>query len=231
MSVQELAVSESYKILNVSESITVPEEILTLFAVAHTEAKSRNDKNRIKNAKNIINQYLISEQMREKRFFNVVSPFWNSCVACKGFGEILKFDKKPVEVNCHICAGKSTVKVKCNKCDGSGRYIVKFKEGGGFNLKCKFCHGTGKVKVTCRNCRGKGKIKKIVLAHTIKSTTPCEVCGGLGFIPNVEKYKEKPKRKKFTPPLRNPVISPEYAKTLSQMIKTSKAEGAQVEHE
>ena len=154
--------------------------------------------------------------MKAQRYFEIVSPFDNSCMHCKGTGEIYKFNKKPVFVNCHICASKKKIKVKCPKCKGNGRFLEKWPEGGGLNLKCTACKGTGLVYAVCSNCFGKGKIKKIVPDHSIKSTTPCKYCKELGFI--VPKpFKRK---KKLTPHIKNPVISSATAATLSDMIKS-----------
>lgn len=147
-------------------------------------------------AKNVLVRSLVQNQMRNRRYFEISSPFKNICPVCKSTGEIYKFHRKTVKVNCHICAGNKKVTVKCRACDGTGRFRKRWKTGGGINVSCRVCDGKGEVTIKCINCRGKGKIRKVVTDHEIKSTTPCRKCKGLGFLP--------PKPLKV---LDNPVIS------------------------
>jgi len=214
VAVETMTVEEALAIVGIDADRVTPELVLTGFEIAWKGNPA--DQKQLKLAKNLVMQHLVSEQMKKQRYFEITSPFANSCVSCRGTGEIYKFNRKPVEVNCHICAGKKKVSVECRKCKGSGRYIERWPEGGGLNLECTTCKGKGKVRVKCSNCYGKGKIKKIVPDHTIKSTTPCKHCDELGFIlpkPIIEKKKH------VTPPLSNPVISTATAAALSEMIK------------
>jgi len=212
---EEMSLEEAFATVGI-EPIEKPWMVLAGFEVAWKS--NPPDRKNLILAKNLVMRHLVSEQMKKQRYFEITSPFDKSCISCKGTGEIYKFNRKPVEVNCHICAGKKKISVKCRKCDGTGRYIERWKEGGGLNLKCTTCKGTGKVRVKCSNCFGKGKLKKIVPDYTIKSTTPCKHCNELGFIvprPKTTKAK-KPHR---TPELSNPVISLEKAAALSDLIK------------
>ena len=145
-------------------------------------------------AKNVLMRNLITEQKKKFRFFEVESPFENTCPKCKGSGEIFKFFKKSVKVNCHICGGACKVDGPCPICKGSGRFIRRWKGGGGVDLECKRCEGEGRVKLNCKECLGKGKIKKAVLSDELKSTTPCKKCRQLGFL-----VKDPPKSKKKKP--------------------------------
>ena len=171
-----------------------PEAVLEAFKVSYKEIED-DDHGPFLEAKNTLLRHLVTQQMKAKRFFSVMSPFDDSCIACRGTGEIYKFRQKSVKVNCHICAGKKTVKTDCPSCNGSGRYIKRWKGGGGINVTCRKCEGSSKVVVQCSECRGAGKIKKMVLDHTIKSTTPCKICHELGFTSN-KRPKPKKKRKK-----------------------------------
>ena len=175
-------------------------------------------------AKNILMQFVVSGQMEKQRYFEVVSPFDESCISCKGTGEIYKFERKTVKVNCHICAGKKKVTVKCRSCKGTGRFEKRWQGGGGISVTCKTCKGKGSVRVKCSNCRGKGKIKKVVPSHKIKSTTPCKHCDELGFIhpkPKKVHTKKSTHKKHYKSHVDNPVISAEAAKNLSQTLRAS----------
>jgi len=212
---QEMSVEDAMTIIGIGTDVT-PEEVLRGFRV-HFDAHLMEDESRLIEAKNVFMRHLVSKQMEKQRYFEIISPFEDSCVHCHGSGEIYKFNKKTVFVNCHICASKKKVTVRCRSCDGSGRYIRRFKDGGGINVSCRTCKGTGKARVKCSNCRGKGKIKKIVPDHTIKSTTPCKYCEERGFTSN-EPLKKKEKRQRQEAPLHNPVLSHEQAVGLYQMI-------------
>ena len=210
------------KILGVGEDYT-PESVLKSFGVSYLVREENGELDEIGpelEAKNTILQSLVSAQMKAKRYFEITSPFENSCIVCRGTGEIYKFKRKTVKVNCHICAGRKKIKVKCPDCKGSGRYIKKWKSGGGINVSCKKCYdpkldkSTGEVYAQCSECRGKGKKKKIVPDHEIKSPTPCKHCQQLGFTTNKSckaptQKKKTEKRKNWGPT--NPVISADLA--------------------
>ena len=167
-------------------------------------------------------RHLVTEQKRNYRFFEVESPFQNTCPKCKGSGEIYKFFKKSVKVNCHICGGSAQVIGDCPKCKGSGRYIRRWKTGGGVNLECKKCQGKGKLKLSCLECKGNGQLKKAVLSDELKSTTPCKQCRQLGF---VTKHSPKPKKKKSKQKRKYPFkpfpLKSRTGKSLADVIKDS----------
>ena len=176
----------------------------------------------LKKARNILLQDSVSRQIKEQRYFEIVSPFKNTCIICKGAGEIYKFVKKSVGVNCHICAGKgeikTPIKVQCEKCKGTGRFKKRWKEGGGIDVSCKFCKDGFNIEVKttkCNNCLGKGKIEKLVLSDEIESTTPCNRCQQKGFI------EPKPPTKKFTSVPLNPVISTSLATKIKELFVES----------
>lgn len=211
---QTMTTDQALAIVGIESKEINPQIVMTGFEIAWKD--NPPDRKGLIEAKNLLLQQLVSYQMEKQRYFEIVSPFENSCISCRGTGEIYKFMRKPVFVNCHICAGKKKVTVDCRYCKGSGRHIRRFPGGGGMNLECIKCEGTGKVRVKCAECFGKGKKKKIVPDHHIKSTTPCKHCNELGFIlpkPPIQKKKH------VTPPIGNPVISDENAAALSQMIK------------
>lgn len=211
---QELSVEDAFSIVGINPETTNPTLVLTGFEIAWKGNPS--DRKQLILAKNLVLRQLVSEQMKRQRYFEIVSPFEHSCIWCRGTGEIYKFNKKPVEVNCHICAGKGEYKDTCPSCKGSNRYIVRWPEGGGMNLVCNNCipEEPGKAMIKCSNCLNKGKIKKIVPDHTIKSTTPCKRCHELGFI-----LPKPAKKEKKTPHIGTPVLDSDTAATLSEMIK------------
>ena len=213
----ELSIEEACAVVGIDTDLEKPQMILAGFEIAWNA--NPPDRKKLILAKNLIMRQMVSEQMKAQRYFEITSPFQHSCISCRGTGEIYKFNRKPVFVNCHICAGKKKVTVECRTCKGSGRYITEDSSTNctlRLNLKCTTCKGKGKVRVKCSECFGKGKKKKIVPDHTIKSTTPCKHCNELGFI-----LPKPGKRKKETPPIGNPVISTETAAALTDMIKSS----------
>lgn len=226
------------------------ESVLSLFEMTHWVLSENEELDKLPTAieaKNILIRHLVTEQLKVRRYFQIVSPFENSCIHCRGAGELFKFVKKTVEVNCHICGGKGDLKipcptckgkvktkqVECPTCQGSGRYIRRWPEGGGINVSCRRCKGKTTIEeeivcercnnektivVKCAECRGKGKKKKFPLDHNIKSTTPCPVCGQLGFTQNVKPKKiPKPKTKRYEPS--NPVIPQDLAGAIRAHIK------------
>lgn len=199
--------------------------VLNCFEIVHWAKKENREFDLIPpaiEAKNAIMRHLVTEQKRKYRFFEIESPFPNTCPKCKGSGEIYKFFKKTVKVNCHICGGASKVLDKCPKCKGSGRYVRRWRKGGGIDLKCQKCEGTGHVKISCLECVGKGQLKKAVLSDEIKSTTPCKRCQQLGFVTkqSSKPKKKKSKRKKKSPFQPFPMTSRD-GKNLSDVIKGS----------
>jgi len=207
----------------------LPVEILSKFKeILKTSAHTNNDDEVIL-AKNIIMRNAVVSQMEEKRFFAIESPFENSCIRCKGTGELYRFNRKTVEVKCFICGGTGEVMVDCPTCNGSGRFRRSFKGGGGINVKCTRCDENHKVPADCYRCQGTKTIPKVVPAASIKDTTPCKECDQLGFIFNDKmEFKSKmmqKKKHKYTPRhLGTPVINPEQGDALSEMIKNANTE-------
>jgi hypothetical protein len=200
---------EFEKMLGVGTNYT-PEHVLKCFQISYSVKKENGELDQVGpfvDAKNHLLRNLVSSQMKAERYFEVISPFENSCSICKGTGEIYKFKRKIVQVNCHICAGKKKVKVKCPSCKGTGRFQKRWKGGGGINVSCKTCSGKKTVAAKCSECLGSGKKSKDVPDHRIKSTTSCKRCQQLGFIEN------KPIKKKYQP------VNPVLTKTLADKIK------------
>ena len=222
---ESMELGHAEKIIGVGNNYDM-KHTLNCFEIVHWAKKENREYDLIPpviEAKNVIMRNLVIEQKRKFRFFEIESPFDNTCPKCKGSGEIYKFFKKSVKVNCHICGGSCKITNTCPKCKGSGRYIRKWKGGGGVNLECKKCEGKGKVKVNCLDCKGKGKIKKAVLSDELKSTTPCKKCRQLGFV-TIQSFKKKKKSKpiKTQKTLFQPFpIKTRSGKSLADVIKDS----------
>lgn len=201
-----------------SESERTPEMILEGFEKSWNDLKKKQSlfkhlvaieinpellKENLKNMKFLALRNIVSRQMKERRYFDLKSPFKHTCPKCNGSGEIYEFAKE--EVPCRTCLGEKTIMIKCTKCNDEGKFF-----NGKEHVDCKFCKGTKFRKVKCFKCLGTGKSSKLVLTHNITSTTRCPECDGLGFI--------EPK-KKTTPKLPNPVIKVEDMKGLVELIK------------
>lgn len=166
-------------------------EVLTLFGEKLKETKTEQDKTQLIETKNFLIKNLIEIQMKKRHFFKISSPFKNTCNVCNGTGEIYKFNKKIVEVKCPKCIdGKK--EIKCPRCKGVGRFVKRWKGGGGINVECKHCKGTKTIKVKCIDCHSTGRVKKMVSDHRIKDTTPCSKCKSVGFISKPKKIYKKP---------------------------------------
>jgi len=178
-----ISLSDCYELLSVGEETEI-EVLLGQFEALY-RASSQEDPDLIPTlveTKNTILRHIVSSQMEERRYFEIISPFENTCRGCRGTGELYRFKRKTVMVNCHVCAGNKKVKVKCPSCNGTGRYIKKWKTGGGINVTCNTCKGNKEIYIKCTECRSNGKVRKIVKDSEIESTTPCKFCNGLGFI-------------------------------------------------
>jgi len=220
----EITTIEQASTLLGSDKGATPSEILISFDIMYKNlSKSVFTEDEINKAKLILLVPAVRKQVKEQRFFEIISPFSNTCNVCRGAGILFKFERKPVKVNCHICAGKGKIKtvtkIKCEKCKKTpGRHIIRWKEGGGINVTCKFCTDgfNDHVEVTkCSDCLGKGKIEKLVLSHEIKSTTPCNRCKQRGFIdPN-------PPIRKFISTPANPVIPQNIAMKIKEQFDKS----------
>jgi len=116
--------------------------------------------------------------------------------------------------------------VRCRSCKGTGRYQIKFKEGGGINVKCRTCKDSpeehkGQIQVKCRVCKGTTTAKIMVLDHSLKSTTPCPECHEIGFtFPKKEKQKEI--KKHFDDGPDNPVLAGDIVEKLKSQIDDNK---------
>ena len=207
--IESMPIVEAEKMLGVGKKYDIG-HVLKCFDVIHWAKEENKETDEIPTiilAKNSLLRNLVSNQKKKYRFFTIESPFEKTCNKCKGAGEIYKFIKKTVDVNCHICGKKGTLKQDCPTCKGTGRFIKRWKAGGGVNLECKKCKGTKKVESKCARCLGKGTIPKPVLTHVLKSTTPCKKCNQLGYLTQsappkkkiTHKKKKKAKRTPFTP--------------------------------
>ena len=141
-------------------------------------------------------------------------PFKNSCERCHGTGELYLFNRITKEVTCNRCE-QGKVWVTCRSCHGTGRYKVRYKEGGGVDLKCRSCKNSppnhqGQMQVRCRACLGTMSAKITVLDYSMKSTTACPVCDSLGFLPPKPEWKPK------TPD--NPVLAGDLAEKIKSEI-------------
>jgi len=199
--IESMPIVDAEKMLGVGKNYDIG-HVLKCFDVIHWAKEENKEPEQIPDiilAKNSLLRNLVSTQKKKYRFFTIESPFQHTCPKCKGAGEIFKFFKKTVDVNCHICGKKGTIKNDCPTCKGTGRFIKRWKTGGGVNLECKKCKGKKKVDTKCVKCLGKGVIPKPVLTHTLKSTTPCKKCNQLGYITHSApppKKKKKPFKKK-----------------------------------
>jgi len=200
--------SQAATVLGISETSDM-ETILLAFKEAYDLESDGNEEliPEIKHSKFLLIAKNLTDQITETKRFEIKSPFENTCPSCHGTGLLFKFVRKIVEVNCHICAGKGKVRIReaCSKCKGTGRFIKRWKTGGGINVSCRFCDGgSNPIWVKCSECLGKGKKKKLVLDSKIISSTPCKRCKQKGFLPPPKPIKQKPKDYKL--PISNPVI-------------------------
>lgn len=210
--IQSMELPLAEKLLGVGVDYSM-KHVLSCFETAHWVKEQNEEADKIPEvilARNSILRNMICEQKKKFRFFTIESPFENTCPHCKGTGEIYKFFEKTVEVNCHICS-KGTIKKNCPICKGSGRYIKRWKAGGGVNLICKKCQGQKQIEVKCTNCMGNGKIKKPVLTHELKSTTPCKRCKQLGYLPKKKALPPKKKKEISKPTPFQPLLTKQLA--------------------
>lgn len=141
---QDLPIETALTILNMESSTGDPAFVLSSFK------KMWDDNPQTENlilAKNTILRYIVSQQMKDKRYFSIISPFEKSCISCRGTGEIYKFNKKPADVRCPVCLGTKKVNnATCSRCLGKGKIKKVFYD---HNLKsttpCKKCNGLGFV--------------------------------------------------------------------------------------
>jgi hypothetical protein len=186
---------------------------LTNFEAMVKDSKIKgNQVQKLVDSKNTLIRLLIEKQVREKGTFDLVSPFSESCPVCKGTGELYKFYRKEIELDCLACNKTGQKRIPCPACKGTGQHG---------QTKCLKCADSANqtIVVMCRACQGTGKKKKQVLEAKIKTSTICPACNSFGFpfkLPDgVEATFTKPfsdlsaKIKAASPPIEAPVIAPE----------------------
>lgn len=215
-----MTVVDAMQTLNLEE---LPETIKEVIEVTRQKWQQGLLREEITDARMSIIREMVQKQMAERRYFEI-SDVENACPKCHGTGELYQFHVKSVNVRCHICGGRGSKKIKCPSCD-NGRYINEMAGGGiKINVQCNKCHGEGERFVKCDTCRGKGVLRKIVKDSTLKNTTHCIHCHGLGFIkpiePEIEPVVEKAinhMRKEQS--LLNPVIDEETRQKLLDSVR------------
>jgi len=156
-------------------------ELYTYLQEFENRYQHSNERGNIIQEKNELIRRWIEQQIEERGRFNLNNPFGErTCKVCGGTGEIYKFFRDVKTITCNKCKGMGNIEKPCLVCQGSGRYI-KEEPPLKINVKCKFCDGLGKSYITCPVCKGRGKVKRLVIAPKIKSTTTCPSCNGLGF--------------------------------------------------
>jgi hypothetical protein len=228
-----IEVPEAMKIVGIGKEEKIHDlnsilaEYGTTYWVHHENGELQNNLPELIDAKNILVRTNLLLQVYDSGAFVLPEepPFENACPKCHGTGELYLFNRTPKEVKCNRCEdGK--VWVRCRSCKGTGRYKLRFKEGGGINVECRTCKDSpsdhkGQIQVKCRICKGTTIAKIMVLDHSLKSTTPCPVCHELGFT-FPEKVKAEKKKAKQDTVLDNPVLAGDLAEKLKQQIDDNK---------
>jgi len=209
---QNLALKSLGMALTKEENLCI-EVTLRNFESGVKDAKIKgNQVQKLVDSKNILVRLIIEKQIREKGTFELVSPFSSTCPSCKGTGELYKFYRKEIELDCLACNKTGQKRIPCPACKGSGLYG---------QTKCLKCADSKDhtIVVQCRACQGTGKKKKQVLEAKIKTSTICPACNSFGFpfkLPEgIESSLNKPfsdlsaKIKAASPPIEAPVIIPE----------------------
>jgi len=134
-----------------------------------------------------------------------------TCRSCSGLGEILKFEKAPEIQACSCDEGFIWKEcTSCQIPDPTGAVDEKgkvrmistgvFTKKNGVQVPCRNCTPTkeayevepaywdahkGQRRIKCRKCLGQKVIQNLSTKRKclpiIESTTPCEICGGLGW--------------------------------------------------
>ena len=210
-----VTIKESEKFLGTGKDYDV-EHLLKGFEIDYIckiENEETKDLKTLTDAKNICLRHKIEEMIEETGRFDLVIPFEDVCKDCGGSGELYKFFRKTVEVECRVCEGAGKKVVKCKSCHGTSRFRKDDGKGLRINVLCKTCKGenmvddVSMVELKCKKCRGKGQVRKIALDAKIKSTTFCRTCKGRGF--NLPKKAKPPS---------NPVISADLADAIKDKI-------------
>jgi hypothetical protein len=140
--------------------------------------------------KNMVMGVLIEQQIAENQKFVIDSPFENTCKKCKGSGELYRFSRKEIEIDCPKCKGEGGKKgeCRCKNTDHPGKFYKKMEDDLFIKTECKHCKGTLEAFYKCDRCRGEGKTK-IWVIDRIEHRSVCDVCNGRGFFP-AKKKKE-----------------------------------------
>ena len=224
--IRQTSVEEAERLIKPGNEYDIT-RLLTAFELEfNVRLKNKDTKSlrMLTDAKNVLLRNKIEQMVEKDGRFNLsgLIPFETACLSCKGTGEIYKFFKQTIPVDCKFCDqdenGKSTGRktVRCKSCKGTG----KFKKPNGQEVDCRTCDKdengkpTGTVTFKCRKCRGTGTFQRLAIDSKIKSTTHCKACKGRGFI---SEEKTAPKKKPKTLPLKQPVLSAD----LGEQIKAA----------
>ena len=222
--------TEAINLLNLGSSF----DIQTLLESFESQIRGSIKKHRtnmlkpLTEAKNLLLRLEVEKMIEETGRFDFTGenavPFETACINCRGIGEIYKFFRSAVEMDCKFCtteenesAGVGYRYIPCRVCKGKKEYIPYKKKTPVPCHRCKDENGnpTGKERVKCIPCHGTGKYRKLVIDSKIKSTTHCHHCKGRGFhLPD-----PPPKKAKKVTPERipdNPVLSTDLAEQIKQ---------------
>ncbi len=194
----EELVASSYKMLKVTEESSIS-DILESFERLNG-SKPGSD---LIEPKNVLVRLAIMREIEKNHFFSVKPEFaGTTCKACRGTGELYRFERKTIEVVCKTCGSdEGILKIDCPDCKGTGTFIRKDGKG----TKCHRCKGDKKVIITCPTCHGHGKTKTQKIQPKILATTPCNRCKEVGFFPaNID----------------NPVLTKDVAKIIKTATPT-----------
>ena len=206
--------------------------LLTTFEKEIRDSIKRHRTNMLKpltDAKNVLLRLETENMIEEEGRFDFTGanaiPFETACTHCRGIGEIYKFFRSAVEVDCKFCtteehesAGTGHLYIPCRVCKGKKEYVPYKKKTAVPCYKCKDGDGnpTGRERVKCLPCRGTAKFKKLVIDAKIKSTTHCHHCKGCGFhLPDPPPKKAKKATAHVKTP-DNPVLSTDLAEQIKQ---------------
>lgn len=194
-------------ILKIGDDPTIT-SMLTIFRTMWDNGQGTEE---LKQAKNSIIEFLTCEQMKANHGWFQPTRVWGekTCRSCSGFGIIIKFQKAPEVQACSCDEGfiwkpctsckegiftkKNNVEVICRNCTPS-------KES--YDLEPAYWDAhKGQRRTKCRKCLGAKVIQalpgKRKLLPSIESTTPCEICSGLGWVEPKQKPKPEGRNKGF----------------------------------
>jgi len=170
-----------------------------LWAAEENEELTPELKDELIRSKNILLRNLVIKQVNEVGHFTIDKspPFENTCTHCNGVGERYKFVRKSKRVKCMKCQNGKIIET-CPTCKGTGRFVTKDDEENvplTINVVCKTCEGKKieegsektQIEYVCRICHGRTTVKTFAIIGVLRSTTPCEQCKGLGFLPPKKK--------------------------------------------